>query len=526
MEPINVSTKSFTKELEWCARFIERKTTIPILTHVHLRKAGELLYLTATDLEHAATTSVPANGPEFELAVPVEKLLKYLKKVEDRALLLVPDIRYYPVKDGPHVEGCDGTGTEGCCEAPVISSARLTIQHGDESASVGIDGMSADSFPELPARPLSSIEIGGLETAIPRACIAISQDASRFTLNGALLDIKDSTAQFISTDGHRLSVADAKVFDCEWRIRNAAEPFRALIPKKALLEVGRLGDSAFLTQNEKHVFFTVGERTITATKLTGNFPDWERVMPNDLKYSVTVQNAALRKVLDRVSLFADERSHCVELSVNGTLTLNSRRSEQNATGQVPFTGPKFAYPYVSAFNATYLTEFLKTSGAAEFELRFGKSSRPAQLDVEGWHYVLMPMRDVGTANDPVVEGESEPVPAVIAWLEAQAIAQAAELGRHFCAQCQQARLETTEGDLCPACDKTWERVEPAVVEPEPAAVAIAESEPGLVRCVTCAKDLTPAAFEIRWDTHKPRRSCRACRKQPKSVIATLQAAVA
>jgi DNA polymerase III subunit beta len=277
MNPITVNTKAFTRELEWCARFIERKTTIPILSNVLLRKSGELLYLTGTDLEIGAQTSIEADGPDFELTVPVHLLLKYLKKVDDLALLLVPNIRLRPTKEGPHIATCEGQGTEGCCEAPEVVSAGLRIQHGDEFATVEIEGMPAESYPCLPSRPLGSIEIGGLEAAIPRACIAICAEESRFTLNGALLDIQGETAQFIATDGHRLSVADAKVFDVEWRLRNAAEPFRALIPKHALTELVRLGDSAFLCRDKDHIFFTVGERTITSRILTGNFPDWERV---------------------------------------------------------------------------------------------------------------------------------------------------------------------------------------------------------------------------------------------------------
>ena len=93
MTPITVDTKAFTSEVEWCARFIEKKTVIPILKNIHLRMSDGLLHFAATDLELSAATSIEADGPDFELTVPVHSLLRYLKKIDDRRLNLIPQLR-------------------------------------------------------------------------------------------------------------------------------------------------------------------------------------------------------------------------------------------------------------------------------------------------------------------------------------------------------------------------------------------------------------------------------------------------
>jgi len=63
------------------------------------------------------------------------------------------------------------------------------------------------------------------------------------------------------------------------------KPFRALVPKKALVELIKLADEAELDAkaifagDDNHLFFQVGHRLLITRKLTGNFPDYERVLP-------------------------------------------------------------------------------------------------------------------------------------------------------------------------------------------------------------------------------------------------------
>jgi DNA polymerase-3 subunit beta len=411
---MQVNTKQFIKELEWTARFVETKSTIPILNTVLFRKRGDALQLIATDLEVGGATSIAIDedAPDFELCVPVKSLLKYLKRVDDSSLTLVPDV-CVAAMIGPHVEGCAGQGTPDCCTEPFFIAGRLGIEHGQGGA-VTLDGLNPSGFPVLPIAPPAAVAIGGLSKSIPRALIAISTEESRFTLCGALLDVDArGAARFVSTDGHRLSLVETNIEG-----RPPAEPLRVLIPKTALAEVLRLGDSALVSTDEHHVYFAVGDRTVTARKMAGNFPDWERVMPSDLKFSVTGPAAQLRNVVDRVAVLADERSHTVEVCVNGAMKITARQHEQSATGEIPVAGPHFVTPYVGGFNATYILDFLKALDAPEFRFRFFSPKNAAEFDADGWRYVLMPMRLGSDGENPVAEGEFEPVPSVVEALDA------------------------------------------------------------------------------------------------------------
>jgi DNA polymerase-3 subunit beta len=365
--------------------------------------------LTATDLEVAGITSVEVDGGrDFEITVPVAQLLKYLRKVEESEITLFPKCR----RVQPHPIG---KGEEGPLEPEIEVAHGIIIEHSD--ASLSIDGMSSESYPELPKTPAVQFEIGGLEKAIPRTLVSISKEQSRFTLNGALLDVCAKSARFISTDGHRLAIVDAELID-------PTEKMRVLIPQTALAELARLGDCAGVSANKDHVFFTRGERTILARKLTGNFPDWERVVPKSFKYQVELQNEPLRKLIDRVALFADERSRTVHVAINGAFELSARCEGNAVSGRVPFAGPKFAYPYESGFSAPYLLDFLKSSAEDSVTLSFGKASEAVAFACPGYQYVLMPMRENNC--DPCAEGEFEVVPGSEKWDE---VAEPAEVAQ-------------------------------------------------------------------------------------------------
>jgi DNA polymerase-3 subunit beta len=358
---VTVDTKSFTRELEWTARFVEKKSKIPILANVAIRSVSGELQFVGTDLETGGTTSVEAHGDDFAVTIPAHLALKYLKKVSE------PEVRL------------------------IAEGEKLTIKHGEDSEAT-IEGMSVESFPELPAMPNSLIALSGLADALPRVIMAISAEESRFTLNGALLEIRDG-ARMVSTDGHRLSVVDIQA--------DSTDPVRAIVPRFALNEINRLGeDSVLFSADESHVFFSTGKRTVISRKLTGNFPDWERVMPKDYPNVATIDADGLRKHGERVALFCDERSHAMQFTLaDSKLTISSMscgsgkaKASIATTWEVP--------TWTSGFNWEYVLDFLKMAPKTAFDLKFstedmeknGGNARAAVFTLPGWQYVVMPMR--------------------------------------------------------------------------------------------------------------------------------------
>src|SRR6266566_983574 len=263
-----VNKSDLVRELSLSQGVVEKKTTIPILSNVLIEASGERITLTATDLELGIRCSCPARiKKEGAGTVPARRLLDYVR--------LLPD---------------------GDVNMKFLENHWASITSGRSRTRIA--GMSRESFPEFPPmpEPVAEIPMKVLASMIARTAFAISGEEWRFTLNGALLLMRPEGLTMVATDGHRLAYVQAKPSESG----NHDKPFRALVPKKAMGELVKLGEDAgdgakaVIAGDDNHLFFQVGHRLLITRKLTGNFPDYERVLPKDHQYTATLERNEIR----------------------------------------------------------------------------------------------------------------------------------------------------------------------------------------------------------------------------------------
>jgi DNA polymerase-3 subunit beta len=260
-----------------------------------------------------------------------------------------------------------------------------------------IAGMSRDSFPELPTAPAVIAEIPSKQLAsmIQRTMFAISMEESRFTLNGALLLLKEEKATMVATDGHRLAFVEVAL---------PGQPgFRALIPRKAMGEIVKLAEEGTadsivsIAGDDNHLFFQFGERLLITRKLTGNFPDYERVLPKENSQIATLTKSEIRAAIERVAQFADERSRAIRVQFLAgevkvfSSSVETGESEESVTSE--YAGPELEI----GFNAQYLLDFFRAipQDHLVFAMKDQKSAgelRPVSEGPDQYRYVVMPMR--------------------------------------------------------------------------------------------------------------------------------------
>jgi DNA polymerase-3 subunit beta len=367
-----VSKTDLVRELNLSQGVVERKTTIPILSNVLLEATGESLMLTATDLELAIRCHAPARVQTGGAGtIPAKKLLDYVRLLPDS------DVNIRVTENHWANLTCGRTKTR-------------------------IAGMSRESFPELPLMPdpLVRIPIGLLAGMISKTIFAISAEESRFTLNGALLSVKGSVLTMVATDGHRLAMVETE---------NPAAPedasYRALLPRKAMSEVLKIAADVTdkeatldFAGDENHLFFRFGNRLLTSRKLTGNFPDFERVLPKSHSHRVELDRDELRASIERVAQFSDERSRAIKIRfADNEATLHSSLSESGESEEslpVEYGGPTVEI----GFNAQYLMDFLRALPETRAAFLFKDAQSAGELTPAGedvsykYRYVVMPMR--------------------------------------------------------------------------------------------------------------------------------------
>lgn len=367
-----VSKADLVRELNLSQGVVEKKTTIPILSNVLIEAEGDALTLTATDLELGIRCVAPAKVKSSGAGtIPAKKLLDYVR--------LLPD---------------------GDIQVKLSDNHWASITCGRSKSRIA--GMSRESYPELPEMPaeVAEIPIGLLANMIGKTIFAISAEESRFTLNGALLQMKDRSLTMVATDGHRLSLVE-----CENPLASSDVAYKALLPRKAMAEILKFASESSdkdspvaFAGDDNHLYFRVGSRLLISRKLTGNFPDFERVLPKSHAHAVTLDRDELRGSIERVSQFADERSRAIKLKLSDNeATVHSSLSESGESEDnigVEYVGPTVEI----GFNAQYLLDFLRAlpESKVSFHFKDGQSAgelRPAGDDVKyNYRYVVMPMR--------------------------------------------------------------------------------------------------------------------------------------
>jgi DNA polymerase-3 subunit beta len=359
------------KELNLTQGVVERKTTIPILSNLLLEATDSSLRISATDLELGVRCGCPVKiKKDGAGTVPAKRLLEIVRSLPEA------DIRFKLLENH-------------------------WVQLNCERSSFKLVGMARDNFPVLPAtpKPIASLPAGVLMAMIQKTIFAISSEESRYTLNGALLLLKPDSATMVATDGHRLAIIERQV-----EVPNLKNEFRVLIPKKAMNELLRLasegeGETAVeISKDESHLFFTVGERALISRMLTGQFPNYEAVLPRENTRIVELDKDAVAAAVRRVALLADERSHAVRMKFDKgqveVFASSGEYGEAHETLEAGYQGE----PMLIGFNCQYLQDFLNVlgdGGKVRLELKDEQSAgqlRPGDEEVYHYRYVVMPMR--------------------------------------------------------------------------------------------------------------------------------------
>jgi DNA polymerase-3 subunit beta len=371
---ITVSKSDLLKELTATQGVVERKTTIPILSNFLFEAAADRLSITATDLDLSLRTSATARvKKDGSCTVPARKLYDYVKLLG-----------------------------EGEISVKLLENHWVQIRSGRSNTKMV--GMARANFPALPVFPADSaiqIPAAVLLQLIAKTIFAISNEESRYTLNGALLVLKPASITMVATDGHRL--AHIEHGNSQFAVSGE---MRVLVPKKAMAELSTLlnvaddpGAQVEFARDESTLFFRVGGRLLTSRQLTGQFPNYEAVLPRENNKSVTVHCDELSAAIQRVAQFADERSNAIrmrlgknELKVSSS---NAETGESEDSLETAYAGDEI----VIGFNSQYLLEFLKVVGAGDVRFEFKDAQSAGQLRPDEapdseykYRYVVMPMR--------------------------------------------------------------------------------------------------------------------------------------
>lgn len=364
---LTISKQNLLKELSFIQGVVEKKNTIPILSNLLFEARNGALEIKGTDLDVSILTICDAEiSKEGSICVQARKLFDIVRALPDAAI-------------------------------EIKSTEQEQVHIICERSRFKMLGLAKDNFPEVQTFKGTYIPIPAdlVRTFISRTIFAITNEESRYALNGAKLELSGQGIRMIATDGHRLSFIEKKgslVEDAKIEV---------IIPKKTLSELMKLSseteESIEFGKDENHLFFKAGKRLLVSRILSGQFPNYELVLPKDNKNQIAIESTWVAGAVKRVALMADERSHAIKFDIEkGQINITSQAADLGEAGEtlpVDYNGEGIT----AGFNAHYLHDFFSVvpDGEVLFEFKDGNSQaqlKPKSNGEYDFRYIIMPMR--------------------------------------------------------------------------------------------------------------------------------------
>lgn len=366
-----VNQNSLKEELGFVQSVVERKNTIPVLSNIVIESVGEnAIRFLGTDLDVTIRCETEADiKTGGAICVQAKKLFEIVRLMTDA-----------PVKFKRE------------------DNDWVTVECGRYKGKLA--GVPRDSFPEVPQFKSANLKLPAelFRNFIKHTAFAITQEQSRFTLSGAKFMVGAGVARMVTTDGHRLALIEKK----DLNGAGAGAEIDVLIPKKTLNELTKLAETASgeiaFGEDANHIYFEVGSRLLISRKLTGQFPNYEMVLPKNNDKTAHFDNQEFYNALRRVALTADDRTKAVRMEIgSGTIKLGASSSEEGEGSEevsTDYTGEDV----VVGFNSQYVQDFFNVirEGSVSFEFKDGNAQaqmRPVSEDASyDYRYIVMPMR--------------------------------------------------------------------------------------------------------------------------------------
>ena len=340
---------------------VNAKNTIPILAHVVL-SATDTLQARATDLDIEVTGSCAARVTQSgETTVSASLLFDIVKSLPNGALVDMS-----------------------------LADHKLTIKAGRFTTSLVT--LPVLNYPVMATNEYENefdMPASEFKRLFGKTKFAMSTEETRYYLNGVYLHSADGKMKAVSTDGHRLALAE---------YAGHTEEFAGVIvPTKTVTMIGATSDigDVSVSISATKIKFKHGSTTVVSKVIDGTFPDYTRVIPKNNRNVLSASAAVMKSAANRVSLVSSERVRGVKMTTSdGQLMLTVSGSDGNlAEEYVDATYEGDAL--VIGVNSKYLAECLTLCGGDDVTMKFGGTEDPVIIlpsDDEGVLFVVMPLR--------------------------------------------------------------------------------------------------------------------------------------
>jgi DNA polymerase-3 subunit beta len=360
------SKEVLLKEISIAQEIISSKNAILILSNIYLEAIKDKLIIKAKDMKVNFQTEVPVNV------------------VENGSATIYGDKLFGIVSSFPCEE----------IEFSLSDNIAIIKPVTRKKPEYKLKSMASEKFPEFPVStyPFFEMPIKDFREMIQQSIFAVSDDETRYFMNGVFLEKAEGKINMVATDGRRLAFvgkdSDKKIKDFQGII----------IPPKILSTIfKRSGDEGIIniSLNDKMIFINFASYHFSSVLIDGMFPNYRKVIPDQQDYSLSIKREEMLDALKRVSLMVEKKSHRIFLGISsGKMSVYSEESEMG-TVEDEISCKYDGDDITIALNYRYLEEPFRVMTDNEIMIRFSSATKAITIEPvpqKDFFHIVMPMQ--------------------------------------------------------------------------------------------------------------------------------------
>jgi DNA polymerase-3 subunit beta len=365
---LTIERTQLLQSLTVVSKGMSSRSTLPILSGIHLETQGGSLVFRTTDLEvsiqHSAAVLVEREGATV---VPGKLFGDIIKSFPEAAVTLTQD---------------DDTLTVNCLDSVftihTLSPADFPL------------------FPQFDSKVAGTIPSNTFSTMVRKVVKAVSKDESRAVLTGVLVKMDGNELQMVATDSYRLAITKAHLDT------PVEEPSALIVPGDMLDEIRRLStaqDDVTISDSENQIIFSFGDTTFITRKIEGSYPNYEAIIPTEKNTTAVIETELILNAVKRVAITAQAHTP-IRLSLDPDIHLMtiSSQTQDVASAQEKVAAQIEGAPLEIGFNHQYIIDGLAAVDTETVCFEAQSMLKPGIVKAIGeeyFFYLTMPVRIEG-----------------------------------------------------------------------------------------------------------------------------------
>lgn len=341
---------------------ITPRAVLPILSNILIETKTDGLRLIATDLDIGISCVIPVDTYEVGgITVPAKRFCDIIRELPSDNVV-------------------------------VNTKKNNLVVIETDMCQFKIMGLASEEFPKLPEfkdKEVIRLDQVNLKEMLGLTSFAVSFDESRYILNGILFKINKNTLTLVATDGKRLAIIEKKLK------HETEQEVHVIVPIKTIHELNRNlkneGEvSLVLGQNQ--ILFDLGSIQVISRLIEGEFPDYKQVIPQTAPNKLGITREGFLLAVKRAALLSTPDYQAVKMELFKDKLVVSKSTPDIGESREEIAVEYRGKEMVIGFNPAYLVDVLKNIQVERVEFELIDSEKPGVIRINGYTYIVLPMR--------------------------------------------------------------------------------------------------------------------------------------